>query len=74
MSRERCEVCRFWLLKPWNPGNGWCRRYPPLPIVNIHANSDGGSYSGDAETEYPSLHKSDWCGEFQRAEKQEGEG
>lgn len=62
MTSECCELCNFYDDKNTMPEYGRCRRYAPCP---------GNPYD---ICEWPLVHKSDWCGEFEPVEDEDNEG
>jgi hypothetical protein len=54
MTGECCKGCRFFLLsvESTEEGDGYCRRYPPSIVHAVVG-------------EFPEVHGSDWCGEWQ---------
>lgn len=70
---EKCANCRYWLEK--TDGQGFCRRYPPMPVVNITTlwveyaqESSGHTYSTDPEHYFPETVADEWCGEWKEIE------
>ena len=62
---QACGRCRFYVgatdpdpnRAPRRGGDGHCHRYAPPPLV-------GGSGTGWSDWEWPSVRKTDMCGEF----------
>jgi hypothetical protein len=68
MAKNFCPECRFFdkpinevHAQPRGDRAGWCRRYAPKPLV-------GGSGTGWADYEWPSVYSDDWCGEWEKAD------
>lgn len=58
---ERCDRCRFWQPTQDGSDNGYCLRYPPVPLNNpLHP--------GSVLSWWPETAPDEWCGEFQSAE------
>jgi hypothetical protein len=62
---ETCQKCRFFVKfepdgvaqEPRRGGNGHCHRHAPEPLA-------GGSGTGWADFEWPSVKDTEFCGEF----------
>ncbi len=81
-DREECGNCRFWSKRTDDTaelGGGYCRRYPPFAPSGMRvwmtgtASADIEPSSGFLNDEWPNVHQSEWCGEFQSA-RPSGEG
>lgn len=59
---ERCETCRFWSMHAHNTKTGWCKRFPPVPVV-VPAGSSL-AVEWEPESYHPETTDIEWCGEW----------
>jgi hypothetical protein len=67
MGEERCKNCRYWLEK--YDEQGFCRRYPPVPVVDVSYSEDhegklAAVFSTNPDTYFPETVADEWCGEW----------
>lgn len=67
MSDERCETCKFWD-QYFSFDVGVCLRYPPVFTGTIEDKTS--NFDGDYIWSNPRMHKSQWCGEYERYESE----
>jgi hypothetical protein len=53
---EACTNCRFFLLDDPKDDAGYCRRNPPVSVVD----DEGGGWT------FPVVVPAEWCGQYQR--------
>ena len=54
-----CGTCVF-LFKSDDQEGGECRRYPPIPVVEVQAGSSDGW-----TIVWPDMNDDEWCGEYE---------
>ena len=61
---ETCASCRFRKPdeRPEYPGEGFCRRYPPIVVETVDFSGQGGNHYSQHR---PWMEADDWCGEYQ---------
>lgn len=65
MNKPECKACKFFEIEEdENPVSGWCHRYAPRAGLCDDAGSEG------KWADFPLIHSSDWCGEFESALEQ----
>lgn len=63
--QSACMFCVFW--KPQDSQIGWCRRYPPLPIVWPERMGETLPPRYEMRSAQPETNALDVCGEWQLA-------
>lgn len=63
---KTCETCAFFVLREWTEKSGFCRRFPPTILINVHLPKNFISTFSDCLT-------TDWCGEWRKEEDEENE-
>lgn len=64
-----CRTCDFFedYTKNHNDVVGWCRRYPPKPILGDITKPDDHGFARDMKSHnFPWVHKDCWCGEYSK--------
>lgn len=63
ITTDTCSSCRYFM--PTQPGSlqgtGYCRRYPPMPMVTSRPDKNG---TVNYQTIFPLMQAHGWCGEF----------